>query len=164
VFAGVWVFVRVCCGVDDCFALAVLVIVSDRLILDVIVVVLDCAGLAETVLEADTDPDTDTVTDTFEDFVGVLDITGELVLFSDPVPETETVEVLLDVTVLVLVGVTRGLGELDDEAVSVLDPLEEAECVDDTVEVLVPAIDFVEHAEAVLVFVDVTDAVLVGVL
>lgn len=36
--------------------------------------------------------------------------------------------------------------------------------MEDTVEVLVPAIDFVEHAEAVLVFVDVTVAVLVGVL
>lgn len=90
-------------------------------------VVLDCAGLAETVLEADTDPDTDTDTDTFEDFVGVFDITGVPVFLRDPVPETETVEVLLDVTVLVLVGVTRGLGELDDEAVSVFETLAEAE-------------------------------------
>ena len=161
---GVWVFVLVCEGVDVCLADAVIDIVFVRLILDVIVVVLDCAGLAETVLEADIDPDTDTDTDTFADLVGVNDINGELVLFSDPVPETETVEVLLDVTVLVLVGVTRGLGELDDEAVSVFETLAEAEWVEDTVEVLVPAIDFVEQAEAVPVFVDVTVGVLVGVL
>ena len=160
---GVCVLVVVCEGVAVWEAVSVIEIVFDRLSLDVIVVVLDCAGAAETVLEAEIDPDTDSDAETFADLVTVYDINGVPVFFNEPVPDTETVEVLLLVILFVLVGVTRGLGEPDDEPVSVFETLAEAECVDDTEAVFVPVIVLVEQEEAVPVLVDVTVAVCVGV-
>lgn len=133
-------------------------------ILGVNVVVLDLGPAAETVLEAECVDVIVTVFVIFIVCVWVNDTNGVCVILSEPVPDTDTVEVLLLVFVLVFVGVDDCEAVNLREPVWVLEPLDEAEYVDVTVEVFVPAIEFVGVELVVVVLDDVVVAVLVAVL
>lgn len=133
-------------------------------ILGLNVVVLDLAPAAENVLEAEC---VDVIVTVFVILivrVWVNDTLGVCVILSEPVPDTDTVEVLLLVFVLVFVGVDDCEAVNLREPVCVREPLDEAEYVDVTVDVLDPAIDFVGVELVVVVLDDVVVAVLVAVL
>lgn len=128
---------------------------DERVILTVGVTVFELSGFLLTVLEALAEPETVLVLVILGVVVCVLVMCGLGVNLMEPVPVVERVDVLLEDTDLVFVTVGLLLDVEETEAVSVLDPLDDAECVDVTVDVLDKAGVRVEQDDAVVVFDDV---------
>jgi hypothetical protein len=142
--------------VDDVDVTVLVRIVDDeRVILTVGVTVFELSGFLLTVLEALAEPETVLVLVILGVVVCVLVMCGLGVIFTEPVPEIERVDVLLEDMDLVFVTVTLLLSVTNADNVSVLDALDDAECVDVTVDVLDKAGVRVGQDDAVVVFDDV---------
>lgn len=140
------------------------IVVDERVILIDGVTVFELSGFLLTVLEALAEPEIVLVLVILGVVVCVLVICELNVLFMEPVPEVERVDVLLDDMDLVFVTVTLLLDVANTDNVSVLDALDDAECVDVTVDVLLLARVRVVQGVAVVVFDDVIVPVCVCVL
>ena len=151
-------------GVPDWVSVLVIVAVFEAHPLVVRVGVLELNGLADIVVDAEVEPEIVWLIDCLTVPVIVCVKGAVNVILREPVPDTDTVDVLLLDGVLVFVVVAVEVLVVDTDDVKVLVPLVDAECVDETVDVFVPMTLRVLHDVAVLVFELVTVDVVVRLI
>ena len=136
----------------------------DTVIVDDAVNMIVVDGVAVTLTFADEVQDTDIVLELVDEAVCVIVFGPVTVILGEDVPDTETVDVLLDAGDLVFVIVRIDVGDIEVVDDVVLDILAEAVVVGVRVDVLEPTIERVLVEEAVVVLDEVIVPVSVVVL